>query len=197
MRRTCRDGRLALIVAAVGLGLSCGDSDGSPSTPSPPVPTTFLSFTSEPGEYVGDGKTLRLTPEMASFTASVGCADSEIEVTAEGPGNFWRLHLSAPRGARLAGTFNDARYWPIANATLAAIAFGGNGRSCGGQAGSFTVSEAIFAPDGGVERFHAIFEQRCIASYAPAVLPTRPALRGEIQLIGPVPKTPDTFFVCR
>jgi hypothetical protein len=156
----------------------------------------FLSFTSEPGDYVGDGKTVRITPELATFTAAVGCGDGEIQVTVEGPGNFWRLHLSAPRGARLAGTFNDARYWPIAAPTFAAIAFVGNARACGGQAGSFTVFESIVAPDGGVERFHATFEQRCIAFYDPAVLPTRPALRGEVRLTA-VPKTPDAFFNCR
>lgn len=195
MTRPCRHGCLAFIVVAAGLVVSCGKE--SPSTPSPVVPTTFLSFTSEPGEYVGDGKTLRITPEMATFTAAVGCSDSEIQVTVEGPGNFWRLHLSAPRGARLAGTFSDARYWPIANPTFAAIAFIGNARACGGQAGSFTISDAVFPPDGTVDRFHAIFEQRCIAFYDPAVLPTRPALRGEIQIVRPVPKTPDAFFNCR
>ena len=201
--------RFHAVVCGVGIvvslcAASCGGSDtpSTPSSPSPPpaptapppppaAPSAVLKFTSDSGEYVGNGETVQMTLDSASITAVVGCdlsPDNQIEVIARGPGQSWTLHLAASPGRQLnAGTYPDARQWPV-DGPNPGLAFYGNGRSCGGSVGTFTVTEAIFAPDGGVERFRATFEQRCVNFTA--------ALHGEVSLVA-VAKHSQPFLVCR
>jgi hypothetical protein len=185
---------------------SCGgrDTPSTPSSPSPPqaptapppppaVPSAVLKFTSDPGESVGNGQTVQVTLDSASITAVVGCdlsPDNQIEVLVRSPGQNWDLHLAAPpHGQLYVGTYPDARSWPVRiEMNNPGIAFYGNGKGCGGQVGTFTVTEAIFAPDGGVERFRATFEQRCVNFTA--------ALRGEVSLVA-VAKHSQPFLFCR
>jgi hypothetical protein len=187
MRRTRSSaGWLWLVIAATFS--SCGGDD-SPSGPSA-LPATFFNFVSDPGEYVGAGETIRLTPDAVTITAMSGCDHGQIEVRIRGGVHTWDLHLAAP------GAYEGARSWPVAQPAESAIAFYGNGRACGGSGGRFVVMEAIFAPDGGVERFHATFEQKCLNFIDPALWPTLPALRGEVRLTTAA-KHAEPFLFCR
>jgi hypothetical protein len=199
MLRADRSCRFALVLVLVTLHAGCGgtDSPTSPAGPSP-QPSTYLNFSSEAGEYVGDGQTVQLTPSSATITAVSTCDQNHIEVRVRGTGQVWDLHLAAPRGSRVTpGTYDGARDWPPVNQTSApAMAFYGNGRSCSSSGGRFIVSEVIVGPDGGIERFRGTFEQKCVNFIDPASWPGLPTLRGEVRLTA-VAKHLDPSLFCR
>ena len=127
-----------------------------------------------PGEYISAGGTL----VFASPTAKV-------TVTQQGAGNVsvrfvrgeteFDASFSTPTGeAFLSREYSAAQRWSMADAGHPAIEVSGDGRGCNDIAGSFTVSDVVYAPDGSLSRFSAAFSQVCDDSRIPA--------RGSIEI---------------
>jgi Family of unknown function (DUF6299) len=147
---------------------------------------TFLKFTSEPGDYIGGGQTATFTPTDSGFNTMISSDNREIAIHISPSSSFWSLHLTAPSGTKLLpGVYEGATRWPFQAAPTPGLDFSGDGRGCNTLTGKFEVLEAVYAPFGYVERFHATFEQHCEGS--------TPALLGEVQIVNPPPPPPLTI----
>ena len=149
----------------------------------------FFSFVSDPNDPIGRGAATRLTPQSAQFTA--WCFASQVIVTMDSPGQFWRTVFAAPRGTRLTTTTYEntapastAPEFPETNGPEMSIS--GNGAGCSGT-GRFTVREVDLTTNGRVNRFWASFEQRCQGRTE--------VMRGDVRVISPRPAS--STLVCR
>ena len=166
-------------------------------TPATPVrPRTRLSFSSAPGDYIGQG-----SEQLHSFVNSrwslVRSNDgNDLTFKVAGLGATaaveWSLELRAPAGGVLQPGY-------FANASRAAVRtsspgldFHGNGRACSTVAGEFTVHQYVRDPGTGeVVAFAADFTQRCENL-------TAPPLTGRIEYwatyqVPTLCQTPDPF----
>jgi hypothetical protein len=134
---------------------------------------------SDPGDYIGGGKSSAYAPDTASFNATTSTDHGQfhLSVTTTG-GEWWYFDLVAPAGQKLQpGTYSGAVRWPFQNPSQPGLSFYGDGRGCNTLTGQFTVLEAKYGPSTYVERFHATFEQHCEGGGA--------ALRGEVTIVNP------------
>jgi hypothetical protein len=180
---------LVLLVTLCLPGSGCDRSGTSPS----PLPTTFLTFTSSPGDWVGQGQTRRFeSGPNAEFGGDVwadfnNLADNNylsLSIELAGTGSrFWGLQMRAPRGQVLVpGVYRNAKRVPAIGSTDPQLDLAGEGRSCNTSTGEFEVFEAVYGPKppgsgttGTIERFHARFTQVCDGSSA--------GLTGEVHLV--------------
>ena len=149
------------LLAALGFG------------PLPPAPTnTSLTVHSDPGDYIGGGVDQTWTPADGTFTAAHSPGLTTISFNG-GPTN-WTLDFAAPSGAELtAGPYEGAIRFPFQSPSTPGLSVSGSGRGCNTLTGRFDVLEAVYAPDGTVERFAADFEHHCEGG--------APALRGSVR----------------
>jgi len=178
VRWTCA---LAMLAAAC-LGASCGDK--SPTSPSGSQPiATFLSFTSSPGDFIGQGGSRRFEPPATRFSGQMVSGNRRLELRMSmGTTEAWFLDMTAPSGQQLtAGMYTSA---PSASPTGLALSFSGAGHGCTVGVSDFEILEAVYAtpPPGSsplvsgiVERFRARFTQRCNG-------PASPPLNGEVSI---------------
>ena len=175
---------------AAALCVATAACSGSPTGPSGSrVPTsTFLSFISAPGDFIGEGETHRYTLSDGVWTARVlrnygvqGSEAVEVRVNAPPPVTqgywWWTLDLAAPAGKPITvGTYETARRWPFQGATLPGLNFSGTGRGCNELTGRFEILDLVISAAGDtVDRLHATFEQRCEGRSA--------ALTGEVAVV--------------
>jgi hypothetical protein len=147
----------------------------------PPKVAATLSIRSEPGDFVGQGQTLRYSNlENALFQVAPGTFGIFVRAFAyDGP--VWSVDLAGPgRVPPLAGDYEGATRNPFQPPDEPGLAVGGDGGGCNMLAGRFTVFEARYDPHGGVRSLRALFEQHCEAA--------APALRGEVRVS--VPQAP-------
>jgi hypothetical protein len=179
----------AVACAAVACGGSSVSSPSNPQTTSSPQPTTFLTIVSNPGDYVGQGRTYRFTNQTGSFVATQLCNALHVRIRYldNNSGYLWSLDFGAPVGARLTpGTYEGTARWPFQAPTQAGLSVTGEGRGCNREAGRFAITEASYGANGAIERFSASFEDHC------EVL--GPGLTGEISLVSP--PTYDLLWLC-
>jgi hypothetical protein len=138
-----------------------------------------FSFTSEPGDYIGQGQSVFFTPNTASFNASTSQNNNQISGSVfPFAGGFWQFRFEAPIGQVLEpGVYEQATRFQTG--TTPGLDISGDGRGCNMLTGRFEVLEAVYGPLGYVERFHATFEQHCEGA--------APALFGEVQIVNPPP----------
>lgn len=132
---------------------------------------TSLSLQSEPGDFVGGGKTVFLDQSNGDFFA-FRTLDNGVSIGFSGfaPGNFWSLHFVAPMDELLQiGIYEDATRWPFQLPTDPGLSVFGDGRGCNLLTGRFEVSEVAFGPGTTVNSFAATFEQHCEMATAPAL----------------------------
>ena len=141
-----------------------------------PAAMTTLTMTSDPGDYIGGGKTYSYSVLEGDFTAERNYLGG-VSVNFHTPTNdqFWFLDFAAPNGAPLTvGTYTGAERFPFQSAGAPGLDVGGNYVGANTLTGSFVVKQLTYKPDGSVDRFWATFIQH--ADGVP------PALRGEIKL---------------
>jgi hypothetical protein len=177
------------IVTAVVVACVIGYSAASASAEVIPATTGFLTMTSDPGDYVGQGTSYSYSVPATSFSVQNGGNLVRVDTSGPGgPGDFWNLAFQAPAGQTLqVGTTYQAERWPFQPTTLAGLEVFGQGRGCNTLTGSFTVLDATYGPFGYLESFHATFEQHCEGASA--------ALRGEIEIGTPAPPAALTLGV--
>lgn len=140
---------------------------------------TFLSYASEEGDYIGQGQQRTYTRNDAQITATADEALNHVTVSISGD-TWWHLDLAAPQGQQLVpGVYEAATRWPFQEWTEPGLDFSGDGRGCNQLTGRFVVTEAVYGPNGYVERFQAAFEQHCEGM--------EPALYGEVKIVNPPP----------
>jgi hypothetical protein len=171
---------LQVLRAACVVGLAACSAATSPP-PSESQPThTFLSFTSDPGDYIGQSESHRYALVDGSWRAQFDTSDGtgHINVYLSPPSGswWWALDLAAPPGKSLSvGTYEAARRWPFNGPTQPGLGFYGSGRGCNTLTGRFVVLALTLEPDNTVDLLHATFEQHCEGA--------SPALTGELAIV--------------
>jgi hypothetical protein len=163
---------LSLIAAAGGLlvaGMARAQS----------VATGSLSFSGPAGEYITQGESESFSTSngdplvVSSATGEVGV---QVFISAT---EWWTLEFDVPGSSVLApGTYNNATRYPF-NTTGPGLTLYGNGRGCNTLTGSFTVIDAVFGPQGYVQKFDATFVQHCEGATL--------AASGEVHISNPPP----------
>jgi hypothetical protein len=135
---------------------------------------TFLSMSSQPGDYIGQGLTHYFTPATAGFTPSYDGSLARFAVITPGYTEWWYVTIAAPPGQPLvAGSYANAVRAEFRGPGQPGLDMYGDGRGCNTLTGSFTVLHALYGPGNTVVQFDATFEQHCEGA--------TPALTGEIR----------------
>lgn len=135
--------------------------------------TTLLRMTSQPGDYVGGGKSYLITDSQ-----------EQVHVGTDGPGeviegftsytntdDYWTVQIGATGGAAMTvGTHNATRSGVSGTYVLDV---NGQSRGCGDSTGSVTIKQVSFNADGAPTAYDATFTQVCTGSTA--------GLSGEIE----------------
>jgi hypothetical protein len=175
--------RLATLAALLFLiATACSDSN-SVTGPTRGTPaTTFLSFTSAPGDYIGQGESHQYALVDGTWIAraDVGVTEPNHVMIYITPVTtpwawWWHLDFGSPQGQPLkVGAYENARRYPF-NGSQPGLDFSGTGRGCNTLTGRFVITEIVLGPGNTLDRFHATFEQHCEGS--------SPALTGEVRIL--------------
>lgn len=148
-------------------------------TPAPIFPTGpfegtgTLSLTSEPGDYVGQGKAMTIAGAPWRFMVTRYYGPDSIAISVDSSDSHWRVDLQAPKGQVLQqGTYTNAERFN--GPSIPGIAVTGAARACNQDYGSFTITTMELDANGQVKAFEATFEQHCETR-------TAPALRGSVR----------------
>lgn len=145
--------------------LVAGGSLGAPVVASGAVPTGDLLAFDSVDDFIGQGDTVHLEDNEASFAINGLSTPSSLVVRVSSlDGRDWLLEFDAPLGQTLhLGSYpNAARPQPLG---LPAIDISGNGRGCNATSGDFTIVD--LATDGaGIPTSAAVaFDQSCEAGF--------------------------------
>ncbi|WP_241235978.1 hypothetical protein [Xanthomonas sp. BRIP62411] len=145
-------------VSLSGIGLSVACSAAS-----------IFSYSSNAGDYIGQGKSAVLTDANAKFGMS-GNKD-RLTFTADGAsGEYWYIRIAAPVGSVLApGTYANAERSAFKTGRSPGLDVSSTGRGCNEIWGKVTVRQISFDAAGNVDKLEATFLQRCEQSKAPAL----------------------------
>lgn len=138
--------------------------------------TSILSFTSDQGDYIGQGESLTFT----SLNATASSNGNTLSISVNDPNHWLYLDFAAPNGAPLAvGTYAGAVRYPFQSPSQPGLSEVQDGRGCNTLTGDFTVLQANFGAYGYVQDFHATYTQHCEGM--------TPALYGEVEIHNPPP----------
>jgi hypothetical protein len=186
--RDRRVGR-AVVAFVFALVVSAFSSIVASASTSNLAQTGSLTMTSELGDYIGQGLAYSYaTPTNVFFARTENWygENNRISVTMRTDAaslDYWVLTFAAPPGESLrSGTYSGAVRTIWQTAGQSGFDVWGMGRGCNTSTSTFTVSDAVFGPDGYVQSFRASFEQHCEGS--------APALRGEVAVSNPPPPPP-------
>jgi hypothetical protein len=150
-----------------------------------PFPATgdAYSFTSESGDYIGQGQAETLAPSTWSFSTQGNQGAGEVTIDIRNGSGIglvdWTIDLAAPRGQSLQpGTYPSAMRAAFRQGTQPGIDVYGDGRGCNTVYGTFTVTQFEMGTAGQVTAFEATFVQHCETANAPA-------LYGHIRYLAP------------
>ncbi len=132
--------------------------------PNPGGPqSTFLRYTSTPGDWIGQGQTANYTVNSGTWTATIAPNRREALVRFDAGGaTWWDVRLAAPQGQTLeVGTYQNATRWPFQAPTSPGLSFSGSGRGCNTLTGQFTIHDIAVDHEGNLHRFHVTFRQHC------------------------------------
>ncbi len=138
-------------------------------------PVTSVQMTSDPGDYIGQGKTYNLSSGISAFAANNG---SFVRVNYSNPNNssdYWTIEFESPgAGVPLAvGTYSGATRYPFNPEGTPGLSVTGQGRGSNTLTGSFTINAIALSANGLLQSFSATFEQHSEGS--------TPALRGTVN----------------
>lgn len=163
MRPRVRACHAVLRCLSVAVALLISACDYLPTSPTAGE-TTFVSFNSEPGDWIGAGLSRRYTLENASIRALIdfGFGHLQVDVNSRDRSEWWTLHARAASGQALfPGTYEPVTAWSPAIASTPTLSFSGTGRGCGTLTGRFVVRSMKYGSLGEIERLHMMFFQQC------------------------------------
>ena len=160
------------LMAAVGGLLVAGTAQAQTVT------TGTLSFSGDTGDYISQGKSWSYSTSKGDGLSVSSATGSTVSISVNAyNGDWWTLDLDAQGTQVLApGTYTAAHRYPF-NGTGPGLDLSGNGRGCNTLIGSFTVTKAVFGPQGYVQTFDATFEQHCEEGNT--------AARGQVHISNP------------
>lgn len=140
---------LLCVIVTAGCGGGGGGSSnggGTSNPPPPPVSTTAvtsLKMTSDPGDFVGDGRTYSYSQANADFTVAAQGGLLSVEVLGD---EKWGGVFQMPSGySTLAtGTYNNLALYQLHDPVIGGLRWTSDGRSCAGVNGSVTIRKAIY-----------------------------------------------------
>ncbi len=151
--------------------------------------TTSWRMRSEPGDYIGAGRSYDWTPANAVISARG--SEAYVIVGVEASDGYYTAEFAPGRNDVLlpGRTYEGARRYPFHDPDPGLTVFG-SGRGCNQSIGRFTVHDIAFG-DKGLERLSVTFEQHCEGA--------EPALLGSIAFRAdrpaePVPGSPESRF---
>jgi hypothetical protein len=186
---------LSLVAAAGGVCVTAGSAQAQP------IATGTVTFTSDPGDSIGQGKSYSYSTRKGDVLEVPTVGSSTLELTIQIAGKQvpdWSVTLDAPGepgqpaagrpDTLVPGTYTDAHRYPL-NGTSPGLTVNAFSSACNEVTGSFTITKAVFFPSGYVQAFNATFVQHCEGA--------APALRGDIRISNPPPPTPSHTAVTR
>jgi len=161
---------------------------------------TALYYFSEPGDFIGQGETVWVTPaDGFDFSVSRNF-DNGVAFSIDNFNDptvpfqdrrWWYLDLAAPFDAELTvGAYEDATRFPFQEESAPGLDFSGNGRGNNTLTGRFDITEVSYGPGGDVLQFAANFEQHGEGDdpalfgqirYNSTVAVTLPAISGTVK----------------
>lgn len=94
---------------------------------------TSLWFSSENGDYIGQGASASYVPPAATLTARGDAGYASISVDDPASGDWWTVDVAAPPGQTLVpGTYTGAVRAPFRGAGQPGLSVSGSGRGCNG-----------------------------------------------------------------
>jgi hypothetical protein len=170
-RRLCFDiAGTALVFGTLGL-VACSQRSSRGVTAPPDVPSgdsTYFSYSSDPGDYVGQGLSQTFRYADGYWLVQVDSLHRYLSVAANGPNWEWNFQLAL---AGVAGApLTPGSYVGSVGVTL-------GDRGCNGANANvgYTLYDVRYDSDTIVRYLHATFQQRCGLSTA--------GLRGEIVIV--------------
>lgn len=126
---------------------------------------TSLWFSSENGDYIGQGASASYVPPNATLTSRGDSGYASISVDDPASGDWWTVDIAAPPGQTLVpGTYTGAVRAPFRGAGQPGLSVSGSGRGCNELVGDFTVHQIGTAPDGTIASLDVSFTQYCGSS---------------------------------
>jgi len=141
-------------------------------------PRTYISMSSEAGDYIGLGKNWYFDPTTTVIsTTPVSTYGITVNLNA---GPLWTLSFAAPKASPLApGQYDNATRFPFEDASMPGLSVSGDSRGCNSLTGSFKVISVNVANN----QFAADFIQHCEGN--------TPALTGEVRVNAVDPSVPN------
>lgn len=142
--------------------------------------STFLSFDSPTGDYIGGGESRVYTEADGVFWISYDVGSPNfIGVSYDGT-DWWNLDLAAPANESIdVGVYEEARRYPFQSPTLPGLSFTGSGRGCNQSIGKFEILEMSYDGSGNIQNLAVDFEQSCEL--------TGPLLKGKFRFNSDAP----------
>jgi Big-like domain-containing protein len=126
---------------------------------------TSLWFSSDNGDYIGQGATSSYVPPLATISARGGAGYASLNVNDSSSGHWWTAEFAAPPGETLVpGTYTGAVRAPFRGTGQPGLSVSGSGRGCNTLTGDFTVHQISTAPDGSIASLDVSFAQHCEGS---------------------------------
>ena len=155
----------------VGMALPAGPA----SADTGPTPPTAYSFTSDPGDYIGQGRSASYTAPAATIGLGGDAGNLTLSVTTST--EDWHVNIAAPRGEQLhPGVYEDAERAPFRTGRSPGLDVWGDGRGCNEVWGDFAINQVSVNDSGAVTLLDATFTQHCEA-------PKGAALHGSLQYL--------------
>ena len=141
-----------------------------------------LQMVSDPGDYIGQGRTYNLSPSTGAFSATISATRNVVTIYYQNPSistDWWTLNFASPafNTPLDVGTYLGATRYPFNTNGAPGLSVYGQHRGSNTLTGFFTVSTLTLAPNGTLQSFAATFEQHSEGGV--------PALRGTVQYVHP------------
>jgi hypothetical protein len=144
-------------------------------------------FRSDPGDYIGQGEMVTLTPDDVDFSVSRnfdnGVRFNLNNFNRASPVEYiwWYLDFAAPSSLPLeVGAYENAIRFPVQDYSVPGLSHSGSGRGCTTLSGRFDVREITYIDNSEeILSFAADYEQHCEG--------TDPALWGSIRFNSNIP----------
>jgi hypothetical protein len=149
----------------------------APTSASFSLPTSF-DFTSELGDYIGQGMTQHFAPRNDTFTlyaeyggyASPATTSGFIIYVSAQDSERWNIEVAPPRGQTLhTGTYSVATRAVSRGGNAAGLDVYGDGRGCNMSFGSFTIIQLVANRAGVISAVDVSFTQHCESATSPAL----------------------------
>lgn len=164
--RRALTGALTGLAAAVGLTTALAAPAAAAS--GTPTAVTRYTYTSQAGDYIGQGVTATYKPSTATITAG-GSADYVRFHVSTGD-EWWDVDLAAPQGEKLhPGVYRDAERASFRTGRSPGLDVSGDGRGCNEVYGQFSVNQIETDTSGAITVLDATYTQHCESATAPAL----------------------------